>query len=129
MGSAVGIGDINHDGVGDLIIGDPGSNTTYGSTYVIFGGHSLAGFDVNASPLTGSNGFQILCPYANPVGNPPNGCGSSTRSGDINGDGIQDVIIGVQTGNVTGSNQEGYVYVLFGKASGWPATYNLSTIY
>jgi len=48
---------------------------------------------------------------------------------DLNGDGINDVVIGVRQGSVTGSNQEGYVYVYFGKSSGWNSPYELSTIY
>jgi hypothetical protein len=47
------------------------------------------------------------------------------------GDGVTDLAIGVTGGNVTSSNQEGYVFVLYGsKTSGhFSNPYNLSTIY
>ena len=75
-----------------------------------------------------------ICPYANTdTGwggtSSNNTCGWAVDEADMNGDGINDIIIGVPGGSVTGSNQEGYVYVLYGKSSGWSSTYSLSTIY
>jgi DNA-binding beta-propeller fold protein YncE len=135
LGSGVAIADINHDGVGDLIMGDVAwtgtcSQTgTNGSVFVVFGGASLATRNLSSSPLTGTDGFRIDCSYVNNLGGSVNSCGQYNAAGDINGDGTQDVIVGVGDGSVTGSNQEGYVYTLFGKSSGWPAKYPLSTIY
>ena len=129
LGSSVAIADVNHDGVGDLILGDVnwgGSDThsgTNGSVFVIFGGASLATRNLDTSPLAGTDGFRIDCSYANNLT-----CGEANGVGDINGDGTQDVIIGVGQGSVTGSNDQGYFYVLYGKSSGWTSPYPLSTI-
>ena len=62
-GSSVSSGDINGDGVDDLIIGarfaDPfGVNS--GDSYVVFGGSSVASSgSIDLSSLNGTNGFVI----------------------------------------------------------------------
>lgn len=124
-------GDVNHDGVQDVILtasrNAPDGNglyavTPYGSVYVLFGGPSLASRDLEASPPDGTDGLRVDCPY-------PNGyCQAQMSWGDINGDGIADITVASTNGSVTGSNEEGWAYVLYGKASGWPATYDLSSI-
>jgi prepilin-type N-terminal cleavage/methylation domain-containing protein len=131
-------GDVNNDGITDLLFSAPtsdGNPSAYGSVYVLFGGAGLmAGGDVYANPPNGTNGLRIDCPYSNPDytgGNAPGSqtCGWNLEVADLNGDGINDIIIAVPGGSVTGSNGEGYVYVLYGKSTGWTATYNLGTIY
>jgi hypothetical protein len=122
-GTEIAVADINHDGIGDIITG--GSDfTTNGSAYVIFGGPSLGQRDISTTPLTGSDGFRVDCPYSD-----SGLCGEAVAGVDMNGDGNADLVVTVPYGNVTGSNAEGYVYVLFGKPSGWTATYSLGTIY
>lgn len=85
-----GAGDINSDGIDDLIIGATQANRQNGAGYVVFG--STTGFnpELSLSTLNGSNGFRI-------DGEPSSFAGSSVSSaGDINGDGINDLIIGAQ---------------------------------
>jgi hypothetical protein len=128
----VAIGDINHDGKNDLLLSDP-TVTTYGSVYILFGPITAARNLSTSPPTGGTDGVRIDCPYSNNgtcgYATPDNGGIAAMAAGDINGDGIPDLIIGVPHGNVTGSNGEGYVYILYGKTSGWPATYSLGTIY
>ena len=128
-GTAGMIGNINSkSGSPGLIFGAPGNGavpTAFGSVYVLFGGNGLmTGGDVYASPPNGTTGVRIDCPYAD-----NNTCGESFDEVDMNGDGIPDLVIGVGNGSVTGSNNEGYVYVIYGKSSGWSSTYSLSNIY
>ncbi|MEM7555852.1 MAG: FG-GAP-like repeat-containing protein [Cyanobacteria bacterium P01_A01_bin.84] len=103
-------GDINGDRVNDLIIGAPGSN----NSYVIFGNSNLASNNningsINLSELDGTNGFKIEGIISSDE------FGYSVSSvGDINGDRIDDLIIGARYANVNGINDAGQSYILYG---------------
>ncbi|MBY0499806.1 MAG: hypothetical protein K2P74_09415 [Nitrosomonas sp.] len=120
-GSASGAGDINGDGFNDFIIGMPDASPNgedSGSSYVVFG--KAAGFEaaMNLSDLDGSSGFRL---DGTALGDR---LGSSVSSaGDVNGDGFDDVIVGNSAFRGESNN-----YVVFGKASGFEATMNLSEI-
>jgi prepilin-type N-terminal cleavage/methylation domain-containing protein len=119
----VGIGDINGDGVGDAIIGLNGT-TANGSVFVLFGGTSFGNRDVGVSPPNGTDGFRVDCSYASDGGD----CGHNVGGADLNHDGTDDLIISVTPSTASGVLDAGYTYVVFGKSSGWPPTYNLSQI-
>ncbi|WP_297324808.1 integrin alpha [Nitrosomonas sp.] len=52
---------------------------------------------------------------------------SVSGAGDVNGDGFDDVIVGASGADRNGDNS-GSSYVVFGKASGFSATLNLTSI-
>ncbi|MEH2265859.1 beta strand repeat-containing protein [Nostoc sp.] len=117
-------GDINGDGFDDLIIG-AGAKGSYGrfsgNSYVIFGKSSGFGASLNLSNLDGSNGFAI-----NSISN--NSGFSVSSAGDFNGDGFDDLIIGAPTAFVNDKYYAGQSYVVFGKSSGFTASFNLSDL-
>ena len=89
-------GDINGDGIDDVIIGaflaDPNGNTNAGQSYVVFGQDTLGGgfgATLDLGSLNGSNGFAI-----NGVDFFDYSGGTVSGAGDVNGDGIEDLIIG-----------------------------------
>lgn len=99
LGYGVAAGDFNGDGIKDLLIGQHCTSTN--AAWVVFGHANpwAASRDVYAAPLTGSDGFQLLS-------NSGIYYGWTVGAGDIDGDGIDDLFLGVA------SSQS---LVLFGK--------------
>ena len=88
-------GDVNGDGIDDLIIGadsaDPNLSNS-GESYVVFGSTAGFGASFELSSLSsgnGSNGFVL-----NGIDTSDFSGFSVSSAGDINGDGIDDLIIG-----------------------------------
>jgi hypothetical protein len=109
MGTAVsGLGDINGDGFDDFVVAAPGDGTSPARTYVMFGGSGIGGSgSLDVSTLDGSNGFVLdVAPNDNVL---------SVAGGDVNGDGIADLLIGFPAIDANGP-RSGATYVVFGGA-------------
>jgi len=114
--SVASAGDINGDGFADIIVGAYGANNYAGASYIVFGKASGFAPTLNLSTLNGTNGFRLDGIVADDVS------GKSVASaGDVNGDGIDDLIIGAPFADANGDNVAGQSYVVFGKAD-WSAT-------
>ena len=106
-------GDINADGLADLIIGANGADTNgwdSGSSYVVFGKTDVTTAIQLSDIAAGRGGFVIHgeCEY--------NRSGRSVSSaGDINADGLAHLIIGAY-GAGPNRNSSGSSYVVFGKS-------------
>jgi Putative Ig domain/FG-GAP repeat len=109
-------GDVNRDGLGDVIIGARGAANNHrsnsGSAYVVFGKASTTAVDLNSR---GAQGFRIdgAAPGAD--------AGISVAgAGDVNGDGMADVIVGADSAGNNARAASGSAYVVFGKTSTAP---------
>ncbi|MEZ5742978.1 MAG: hypothetical protein R3D89_04430 [Sphingomonadaceae bacterium] len=121
--SVAAAGDYNGDGYDDVIIGAPYANGSAGWSAVYFGKASGFAATVNLSGLNGSDGFRMDGVAANDESG-----WSVSGAGDVNGDGYDDIIIGARWADPAGIVNAGEAYLVFGKASGIAASFNLSTL-
>lgn len=111
------VGDVNGDGLGDFAISahlndTPG--TDRGRCYVVFGRTTGA---ANIAPTTiaaGTGGFVIN------GDNDGDTSGLVTGVGDVNDDGLADLLVSARDANAPAGTDAGRCYVVFGKSSGAP---------
>ncbi|MBW2172589.1 MAG: FG-GAP repeat protein, partial [Deltaproteobacteria bacterium] len=119
LGDRLASGNINGDAYDDVIIGAPGADNGAGRVYVLFGTPSfLAHVDLNTTPadmtIHGDNAQDYF--------------GSSLASGDLNGDGIDDLAAGAWAADSAKKSASGKVYIFYGSSSfTTPLTIDLDT--
>ena len=117
-----GAGDVNGDGIDDVLVASFGADNNgrpdSGSAHVLFGSTSATTIDL-ASP--GSRGFRI-----DGAGSDDQAGVSARAAGDVNGDGLDDVIVGAYFADHNGRADSGSAYVVFGSAS--TATVDLASL-
>jgi len=121
----VSAGDVNGDGRSDLLIGNyldnEGGGAYAGAAYVVFGKADGAAVDL-ADVAAGNGGFKIIGEYSSDLYNNGRNFGdwagyALSAAGDLNADGMDDVLIGAPR-NDEADYQAGAAYVVWGKADG-----------
>ena len=109
-------GDVNGDGIADLMIGapeaSPGGRSSAGESYVVFGGSGIGSSgSFELASLNGNNGFVIngIEAFGDRAG------AAVSSAGDVNGDGLADLVIGAPRAAVNGQSNAGESYVVFGR--------------
>lgn len=126
--SVSGLGDVNGDGMSDMLIG--ANDATYhcsfvsdycGQVYIIFGRNGGWSSTLDLNSISFTMGVVIVGQYyEDHLGD------AVSKLGDINGDGISDILLGVPQG---GGSNDGEVYIIFGRSGSWyPAILELGTL-
>lgn len=114
FGAALMAGDFNGNGYGDLMIGVPvrdiGLGTAQGLVHSLYGG--IFGLTNIQNQSWNQNHVNGSSPEAY------DGFGSSLASGDFDGDGYDDLLIGVPFESLQGMNATGMVHAMYGSISG-----------
>ena len=120
FGAAVaGAGDVNGDGQADIVVGSPlglgGQAPCAGAAYVLFGPFAPGTLDLRTAPTPGLTITGARCrEFAGT---------SVAAAGDVNGDGLDDVVVGAPAGGPDDeglATAHGRAYVVFGRRSAGP---------
>ncbi len=126
-------GDINGDGFDDLAVGaqyaDPDGRDRAGESYVVFGRATAFPPVFQLSVLLPSGGGDGSAGFVVAGIDPGDGAGRSVGSaGDVNADGIDDLFVGAFGADVNGQTNSGEAYVIYGRVTGFPAVFQLSSL-
>jgi hypothetical protein len=107
-------GDVNGDGLADVIVGarnsDPSGSSNAGRSYVVFGQTGTTAVNLSALTVAGNTlGFAM-----NGESTSDQSGWSVSAAGDINGDGLADVLVSA----IGASSYIGKSYVIFGGTTG-----------
>ncbi len=114
-------GDINGDGIDDLLIGAYRAEVGTGKTYLVYG-------KSGASALAGTIDLANADVTFKGIDGDDASGSSVSNAGDINGDGIDDLLIGASSADPNGIFGAGETYLVYGKsgASALSGTFDLA---
>ena len=111
-------GDVNGDGISDIIMGAYGDNSFTGGAYVVFGHTGSFSPNVDLTALNGTDGFKLSGVSTGDY------TGRAVASvGDFNGDGFSDLAI--TSGNSFATES---AYIVFGHGGSFSSNFDLSTL-
>lgn len=119
---SIASGDLDGDGQKDLILSTTLSKDGENSDGLIYVLLDLTTSTLQPSDLNGTNGFTIKGL------NSGERLGSSLTTGDVNGDGYDDIIAGAFTASPDGRTNTGKTYVIFGRSGTYPATIDVGDL-
>ena len=105
LGAAVAnAGDFDGDGLADIVLGAPGADGGAGAAYIIYDPSDALNGELRLADLEANQGLKVTGFSAGAEGG-----FSVAGAGDVNGDGLDDVIVGARSGS--------QAFVIFGSAA------------
>lgn len=121
-GNHINIGDVNGDGYSDIMVDTvKNGGIGYDGAFILYGGQQHSDLALIHSN-NGSLGFEIELPSTHRLLSHAGGAPAISSAGDFNGDGYDDVMIGVTDGT------NGHIYVVYGGESGSLLNMDLSDL-
>jgi hypothetical protein len=127
-----GAGDVNGDGFADVIVNTVSFGAPSSEFYVVFGSDQAFPSEFELADLLaanggdGSKGVVLHGVEASKVDR--YGRHTLSTAGDVNGDGVDDMVVGIYNAPVDGQEEAGQAFVLFGTENGFPAELQLSSL-
>ncbi len=115
-GFVAGPGDLNDDGLNDVVIGSPGSN----QVFIVFGSEQPYPSNIELEDLLPDNGGDGSVGVVLTGGMNGDQTGIAVASGcDANGDGLDDLLIGAAAADPEDQSDAGVAYLVFGRSDGF----------
>jgi len=115
MTSITGIGDIDNDGMRDFAIGIESTDPLSDRAYVLFGKSAYSNVLDVVQGLPANDGFGIQCFCFNDARSYVAGGVRDGLGADVDGDGISDLLIGLNDQSSIPTTDTGDTYVLYGR--------------
>lgn len=115
--SVSNLADVNGDGFHDLVVSADGANSDQGVVYVYYG--SASGLATAPGTTLNAPGTSSLEFY---------GFGFSLSSGDVNGDGYSDILVGAPSQDNGASVRDGAAHLYLGSVSGLASSPSVSIL-
>lgn len=136
FGLHLGSGDLNNDGIDDILIGYPTYDNQKGRAYVVYGRQSNEGQAISVENIAAGDGFYVEgLSEGDGFRDPGSRMGTGFAVGDFDGDGLNDLALNaphaINDGSVTDYNNrdwEGRSYVIYGDAITGKVTIGLDTL-
>ncbi len=130
FGWELGAGDLNNDGIDDLLLGLPEYDESRGRLYVIYGKNSWPGSTIDLSTISATEGFYVNGLVPAPVFGPNSGSilGKGYAIGDLNGDNMNDLFVTAPIGTHNSDKYNERGYLIFGEVIQNKLTIDLDTL-